>query len=559
MKYLLIFEGLLAFLSCFVLACFIAIINFEKKASKLFVALTLCIGLWNLAGFLINIISDLQTALIVQKLGYLFGILIIPVFFEFVLEITETKGKNKIRILAYTLTFIFILTLLTPLFLSGLAIHQGLRQSQPSLFYHLFAVSFLFFVFVSFYILFSAIPKFAGLKRKQLKLVGYAYSICYIGGIFYFATIYKIIPIWTQAGYFISIGAIVLFYAVLQYQFLELEDEYRVRLFDFKAEHLNATLHTAKHLIEIKDIEELGKHTLHLISRMTHAEYSSFYVLEGNKYIRKANIRQSSTEIIENKELIRILEQRQEAVEKKELERWSQDVKTEDLKEAYNYMNEKLNATLIIPIIFESVIAIIILKSKDAYTQHDISNINLVAYSASITLQNILLNRRVIKDKLTGLYNREYFEEQLKSSMIYANNFKKDISFVFLDIDYFKKINDTLGHTDGDEALKQVSNILENSLRPSDIVCRWGGDEFAIIIKEKKDIAQKAMERIREYIEKNLKVGDFQITISVGITEYEAGASGKEDIQTMQSQLLKEADDNLYKAKATRNKVCISN
>ncbi len=143
-------------------------------------------------------------------------------------------------------------------------------------------------------------------------------------------------------------------------------------------------------------------------------------------------------------------------------------------------------------------------------------------------------------DRLTNLLNRQGCAKKLKTISNY--------SLLVIDIDYFKKVNDTYGHDIGDEVLKEVANILKNSLRKSDIICRWGGEEFIVILPNTSlEMAYEIGERLRKNIEncKNFPY-DLKVTISVGV------ASSKGDFQ----QTFKSADENLYLAKKSgRNRV----
>ncbi|HRH27088.1 MAG TPA: GGDEF domain-containing protein [Parcubacteria group bacterium] len=171
------------------------------------------------------------------------------------------------------------------------------------------------------------------------------------------------------------------------------------------------------------------------------------------------------------------------------------------------------------------------------------------------------LEDRLNHDKLTSLKNRGYFEEKSKK---YLDNTEKikadgrrewmgfsDISFLFFDIDHFKKINDTYGHNVGDEVLKQVADTLKKNLRLGDIVARWGGEEFvAILLGAHENEAKKKADEIRQKVEvmtfENPK--DLKITISIGVAEFEQGRSFED--------LVKHADEALYFSKQNgRNKV----
>ena len=154
-------------------------------------------------------------------------------------------------------------------------------------------------------------------------------------------------------------------------------------------------------------------------------------------------------------------------------------------------------------------------------------------------------------DKLTGIYNRRLLDEFLEIEMEVAKRYKEELSIILLDIDYFKKVNDTFGHLVGDEILTTTSKIISENLRNSDIFGRYGGEEFLIICaKTSEENALILAEKLRVTIENHKFPHVEQKTISLGITSFE-----KND--TIKS-LFKKADLALYKAKHTgRNKAII--
>jgi len=153
-----------------------------------------------------------------------------------------------------------------------------------------------------------------------------------------------------------------------------------------------------------------------------------------------------------------------------------------------------------------------------------------------------------VRDGLTGLFNRRYFNELIN---IEINRLKREpaaLSLLMLDIDNFKNYNDTEGHPAGDELLKSAAKVFKNSVRAMDIVCRYGGEEFIIMLPQTgKGGAQIIAERLR------VQVGLYlPTTVSIGI------ASLPEDAQNVE-ELVQKADDALYKAKKTgKNKWCVA-
>ena len=161
-----------------------------------------------------------------------------------------------------------------------------------------------------------------------------------------------------------------------------------------------------------------------------------------------------------------------------------------------------------------------------------------------------------ITDGMTSLYNYRYFREHLDNEFERVKRYKRDISLIMIDVDFFKKYNDAHGHPKGDMLLKEFSEILKHVIRASDISARYGGEEFVVILIETaKDVAVEVAEKIRRAVElKDFEGGESQpggrVTISLGIASYTDGTDSPDD-------LVKNADNALYRAKEEgRNRVC---
>lgn len=146
-------------------------------------------------------------------------------------------------------------------------------------------------------------------------------------------------------------------------------------------------------------------------------------------------------------------------------------------------------------------------------------------------------------DELTSVYNRTAGINRLMEEMARIKRNNQHLSIAMLDIDNFKSINDTYGHLAGDKVLNHIAIQIKNSLRTSDIVSRYGGEEFLIILPETDEIkAFMALERVRENIAKKpVKIGSekLYITVSIGITEVDANMSLTDAIQRADMALLK--------------------
>jgi diguanylate cyclase (GGDEF)-like protein len=160
--------------------------------------------------------------------------------------------------------------------------------------------------------------------------------------------------------------------------------------------------------------------------------------------------------------------------------------------------------------------------------------------------ENEKLKKIAYYDFLTNIYNRNIFTELFNKKIKIKHRFKTDLTLLLLDIDYFKKINDTYGHDIGDKVLINFTKLISNNLRETDIFARWGGEEFMVLLPyANKKIGYEIAEKLRKLVEKsNLKP---KFTISIGVTELKDG----DNIKTA----FKRVDEALYKAKEHRNSV----
>ncbi|SHH40303.1 diguanylate cyclase (GGDEF) domain-containing protein [Caloranaerobacter azorensis DSM 13643] len=177
----------------------------------------------------------------------------------------------------------------------------------------------------------------------------------------------------------------------------------------------------------------------------------------------------------------------------------------------------------------------------------------MLSYIAYLNIENYYLKISSSTDKLTGIYNRKYFDflfdEILRFSKI--NNYS--FSVIMADIDKFKNVNDIFGHQKGDEILSRVAQIIQNNIRHTDIVGRYGGEEFIIILHDTEgNEGLKVAEKIRKEVESaNLISKDYPVTISLGVSNYPQHGQFKDE-------LIENADKALYHAKNTgRNKAVL--
>jgi diguanylate cyclase (GGDEF)-like protein len=170
----------------------------------------------------------------------------------------------------------------------------------------------------------------------------------------------------------------------------------------------------------------------------------------------------------------------------------------------------------------------------------------------------LIYSTEAIIDELTKVFNRRVFDERLEKELKSSIKNQTPLSLIILDIDNFKRFNDTYGHPVGDKILEAIAFLLKRNVRSKDFIARYGGEEFAIILpKTPVERAQIVGERLRRAVETNIFYDGSnvlpKITISVGVAGYPMNALTKED-------LIEAADKALYEAKRNgRNNVMVSN
>lgn len=192
------------------------------------------------------------------------------------------------------------------------------------------------------------------------------------------------------------------------------------------------------------------------------------------------------------------------------------------------------------------------LYTQKTITEDDLRMFTMLANQAGLAIENShlyeMVRHKSRTDSITNLWNHGFFQDQLSAEIDRLHNPNFPISLVMMDIDDFKKLNDTQGHHYGDTVLKEIANILKDSSRENDYACRYGGEEFAIILTQtSKEQALVIAERIRKRIADHALPASSQehaikTSVSVGIATFPHDASSKED-------LIAKADKAMYIAK----------
>ena len=252
---------------------------------------------------------------------------------------------------------------------------------------------------------------------------------------------------------------------------------------------------------------------------------------------------------------------------------WPNACKDETVYELLYQVNFKTDYVLsddakigVFPLINEEHIlgAIVAYSNIEKLLQKDIDYLVQLTRQSGLTIQRANVYAEVLKyatmDALTGLNNRRQFELRLKQEVSNSKRNNVPLCCIMLDVDYFKKVNDTYGHSAGDCVLKCVSDLIKSEIREYDIACRYGGEEFFIILPQTKlPEATLVAHRLRKVIEEAKMdiseagvdgVSYIKVTSSLGVCEYNSSMSTNEFAQ--------KADKALYKAKETgRNRVIV--
>jgi diguanylate cyclase (GGDEF)-like protein len=200
----------------------------------------------------------------------------------------------------------------------------------------------------------------------------------------------------------------------------------------------------------------------------------------------------------------------------------------------------------------DRVVAVALLGSNraDAYTATDQNFLSIMCHQAALSIveaeTHAQLERMATTDGLTGVFNHRSFQDRLKDEFLRASRHPEPFSLLFIDIDHFKKVNDTHGHPAGDAALKMLSGLLLKQTRKIDMVARYGGEEFAILlVKADSHQAYPLAERIRQTIEQASfawQTKAIPLTISIGIASFPEDAGSREE-------MIQCADQALYVSK----------
>ncbi|MBL7071287.1 MAG: sensor domain-containing diguanylate cyclase [Candidatus Omnitrophica bacterium] len=255
----------------------------------------------------------------------------------------------------------------------------------------------------------------------------------------------------------------------------------------------------------------------------------------------------------------------------------SSNIKNVFFKGSKLHMLNEIDHGIMIPLIVEDeimgVVVSFLAKSSCDFLKNEYHLLQTVTGMIAMALGSAVQSELAVLDRLTKVYNHAYFEGRLSQEVARSDRYQHPLSVLMIDIDHFKRINDTYGHQQGDAILKEVANAIKSNTRVVDLCARYGGEEFGIILPEtdltaepeKKEIKKSGpsggaiarAENLRKTIE-NMEVVSpeglrvkLTVSIGIGVKRFPEGAGMGKD------QLIKEADKLLYRAKQEgRNRVC---
>jgi len=203
----------------------------------------------------------------------------------------------------------------------------------------------------------------------------------------------------------------------------------------------------------------------------------------------------------------------------------------------------------------ENIIGVlqVVNKIEGTFSEDDVIILYAFANQVAIALEDARLYKDSITDYLAGLYHHKFFSLRLKEELERAKRYNYSLCLLFIDIDHFKEVNDNFGHSVGSRTIVEVARIIQRNLRAVDVISRYGGDEFEILLPYTSFEGSKIVaERLRKSVEET-EFDGFSITLSIGLTFFDGN-----DADLNPEEFIDYADKALYRAKDEgRNRVNI--
>jgi len=529
-------------------------------------------------------------------------------FLHFIVEFLEISERRLLYIL-YPLNFFLIGLTYSPLFIETIEPKGGFNYWMTAgPLYAQFLIIFMGQIFYAQLLLFKSYSQATPSKRNQIRhiLLGSLFFLCSAATNFFLALDVEIFPF---GNYLIIIHIFIITYAIVRYNLMGIEIIFSRSIFliflglifviymiitnvlypmlgyNFsmvittciivgfisikpsrktlaslldkaiyrgKFDYQDILQETSKKMLHILDLKELLIFLSKVMLENIEAEKISIFLYDEETSHYKGSFAGDIPGYIlddiilsRSSPLIVWLQEHKKIFFKENME---SALSEKEFKSLYSDIS-RTEATLIAPLLYKNkLIGFLALGDKlkgKTYANRDIDIITNLANESTQAIINAQLFLGAITDGLTQLYHRRYLDTRLFEEINRAEVFKHNLSFILIDIDHFKEINDIYGHDVGDIVLQETASILKNEMRNIDVLCRYGGEELGIILCETSLVgAEQVAERVRSTIEKHLyKHNDLSLnlTISLGISTFKKGTSKEE--------LIELADSGLYKAK----------
>ncbi|NIP44128.1 MAG: sensor domain-containing diguanylate cyclase [candidate division Zixibacteria bacterium] len=476
----------------------------------------------------------------------IFSWVILSLFFLHLAVFSLIRKKSSIAIATlYRLTFWLDIVFISFLIHASGGIHSS------------------FFVFYYLPISFSAY--YMGLQTGII--LAFISSICYVLAILpqLSAPLLPELPVRLSVGWFfaLSIGVFSKHFKHSGSKLLHLLDTLNERTTELERTQiqLETIYETSRSLGEIHNLDEVFVEVNNIADNILGYQMCSILLLDNEKQNLElaAKVINGTKKIFKNPQKISIKGVSGRAVETGRV------VRISDLTTMNNYIPglEDAKSEMAAPMIARGkIVGVLNAESTKlaAFSERDEKLFTILAASAGMAIENARLHKRIsdltMTDDLTGIYNYRYFVQRLEEEKRRAARYDLPLSLIMLDLDWFKKTNDTYGHEIGNIVLKEIVQVVVSCIRDTDTFCRYGGEEFIIILPQ--TISSEACvlaERIRAEVENHdfgiaTGIPGLKITVSVGTTSFpDNGLSTMELVQTV--------DMALYRAKgAGKNMVC---
>ena len=273
-------------------------------------------------------------------------------------------------------------------------------------------------------------------------------------------------------------------------------------------------------------------HTLNPISlELLMKESISFLVKNFNLVNASLYVLEKRASFTENQEFVKI-----EKIASNHLKETKSTIITKNISKDILFKNINLSYGLIAYPLSRGMLCLYFEKMPNLDTISKLVRILEKNINVALLIENSQNSAKL--DALTNLYNRAFFFKTLKRELEFSKKTKRPVSLLLIDLDNFKQLNDTKGHLEGDKLLRKVAEIIIHSVRETDIPCRYGGDEFAVVLPnttliESKNVAKRILKNVLERTKMSLSIGSF--------TAVNGNVSA--------SRMIEEADKMLYKAK----------